>query len=66
MDAIPSSRLISAKVTLEDPKKGPDGQIWAIGAIDANPDIAKFGKRVANLKGAFAKKLVSAIIDSAI
>lgn len=66
MEALPSARLMSVRVTLEDPTANPDDQIWAIDSIDTNPDIAKFGKRVAGTKSAFAKKLVSALVESTI
>jgi hypothetical protein len=66
MEALPNARLMSVRVSLDNPVNGPDDQVWAIDSIDTNPDIAKFGKRVADSKGAFAKKLVSALLESTI
>ncbi|OSQ53049.1 hypothetical protein [Marivita geojedonensis] len=66
LDALPSARLMSVKVHMENPQDAPDNQTWAIDSIDTNPDIAHFGTRVANPKGAFAKKLVAALLDSTI
>lgn len=66
MGALPSARLMSVRVSLDDPANGPDDQVWAIDSIDTNPDVAKFGKRAADPKGAFAKKLVSALLESTI
>ena len=66
MDALPSARLMSVTLHLENPEIPPEEQTWAVDNIDTDPNLAQFGTRLINPKGAFAKKLLSAVFEGAI
>ncbi|MCK0150554.1 hypothetical protein MWU54_11000 [Marivita sp. S6314] len=66
MRALPSARLLSIDIEMEDPQMPPDDQEWAVDAIDADPDLAKFGSKFIDPKSTFARQMRRLINELAI